>query len=142
MTTLQFLDYAGAAYVPINPSVIRSRSMAITAGLHALLQRTVFFLGNTKGSVKVLPLIGTSKINQLKNASLAELSLVETVVAGIASDLEIYLRTTTSKLPDDERLGSVTLKIAELSDESITIDVDVSSAAGELATYPYTVATI
>jgi len=142
MTTLQFLDYADAAYKEIRPTLIRSRGMAITGGLHTLLQRTVFFLGNAKGSVKVLPSLGTTRIAQLRNASLAELSSVEAVVAGIASDLETYLRTSTLKLPDDQKFGSLTLKIAEVTEESITIDVDVSSAAGQQATYPYTVATV
>jgi hypothetical protein len=109
--------------------------------LHKLLQQVVFFLSNTSGSVYGLPGVGSVRVAQIKGATLSDVSRVEQIIAGLQADIERWFISQPTTLPADERLATVQLTIGAIAEESITINVNITSVAGTAADYSYNLIT-
>jgi hypothetical protein len=93
----------------------------------------------TRGSIPTLPNFGNSQYLDLTTPGVGLLQATDTIEAAISTltaELESYLKFTTANLPDDERLGSIDMELG-IGNESLSIKVNLTSAAGKLAVYDH-----
>lgn len=141
MKSLQFTQLAKLNFESADKTIVRQGGFRLASGLHKLLQKVVFYLANSPGSVYGQPLVGSAAVAKLKTATLSDVTRADQLVASLQADLERWLKLSPTNLPTDEQLGSIALSVEAIGEESITIAVSITSAAGTAADYSYNLLT-
>ncbi len=110
----------------------------LVTGLHKLLSQAVFLVLTEAGSIAGMPGYGLSLRSKLSQISLAEITVLQSIISGVASDLSDQLKSLQYGLPPAERLDTLTLDAVQVVDvDLLVVSISIISLAGEQADYSF-----